>query len=58
LADQTSPIAEILARLSRNEALTMATAARQLGKRDAAERVADACMELAGRRSSRNLEAD
>jgi len=57
LTDQGSPIADILAPLSRDQALAMATAAHRLGKRDAAERVADACIELAARRRSRNVEA-
>lgn len=57
LTDRRSPIADILATLSRDQALTMATAAHRLGKRDAAERVADACIELAARRRSRNVEA-
>jgi UDP-N-acetylglucosamine--N-acetylmuramyl-(pentapeptide) pyrophosphoryl-undecaprenol N-acetylglucosamine transferase len=47
-----SPLSDILATLTRATALTMATAAHRVGKRDAAERVADVCIELArGRRA-------
>ena len=47
LAAADAPLAGVLAALTRSHALTMALAAHQVGKRDAAERVADACMELA-----------
>ncbi|MEO8536300.1 MAG: undecaprenyldiphospho-muramoylpentapeptide beta-N-acetylglucosaminyltransferase [Betaproteobacteria bacterium] len=43
----TAAIGGILAGLTRTQALTMALAAHRLGKRDAAERVADACVTLA-----------
>ena len=49
LAAADAPLAGVLAALTRSHALTMALAAYQVGKRDAAERVADACMELAGK---------
>ena len=49
LVGDDAPLAGILAALTRSHALTMALAAYQVGKRDAADRVADACMELAGR---------
>ena len=52
LTGDGSPLSDILATLTRATALTMATAAHRVGKRDAAERVADACIELArGRRA-------
>jgi UDP-N-acetylglucosamine--N-acetylmuramyl-(pentapeptide) pyrophosphoryl-undecaprenol N-acetylglucosamine transferase len=44
-----APLAGVLAALSRADALTMALAAHRVGKRDAADRVADACIELAAR---------
>jgi len=44
-----APLAGVLAALTRADALTMAVAAHRVGKRDAADRVADACLELAGR---------
>ena len=47
LTSASSPLAGILTGLTRANALTMATAAHRVGKRDAAERVADACIELA-----------
>jgi len=43
-----APLAAILDRLTRAEALTMAQNAHRVGKRDAADRVADACIDLAG----------
>ncbi|HEX7328888.1 MAG TPA: glycosyltransferase, partial [Casimicrobiaceae bacterium] len=42
------PLAGILAALTRADAQTMARAARAVGKRDAADSVAAACLELAG----------
>jgi UDP-N-acetylglucosamine--N-acetylmuramyl-(pentapeptide) pyrophosphoryl-undecaprenol N-acetylglucosamine transferase len=42
-----APLAAVLAALTRTDALTMALAAHRVGKRDAADRVADACVELA-----------
>ena len=47
LTSANSPLAGILTSLTRASALTMAMAAHRVGKRDAAERVADACIELA-----------
>jgi len=47
LTSANSPLAGILTGLTRASALTLATAAHRVGKRDAAERVADACIELA-----------
>jgi UDP-N-acetylglucosamine--N-acetylmuramyl-(pentapeptide) pyrophosphoryl-undecaprenol N-acetylglucosamine transferase len=47
LTGAQSPLAGILAALTRAKALTMAGAAHRVGRRDAAERVADACIELA-----------
>jgi UDP-N-acetylglucosamine--N-acetylmuramyl-(pentapeptide) pyrophosphoryl-undecaprenol N-acetylglucosamine transferase len=44
------PIAGVLGALTRADALTMAVNARRVGKRDAADRVADACIALAGKR--------
>jgi len=44
-----APLAEILGRLTRAEALTMAQNAHRVGKRDAADRVADACIAIASR---------
>jgi UDP-N-acetylglucosamine--N-acetylmuramyl-(pentapeptide) pyrophosphoryl-undecaprenol N-acetylglucosamine transferase len=44
-----APLAEILGRVSRAEALTMAQNAHRVGKRDAADRVADACIAVASR---------
>ncbi len=43
-----SPLTGLLGALTRSHALTMATAAHSVGKRDAADRVADACIALAG----------
>jgi UDP-N-acetylglucosamine--N-acetylmuramyl-(pentapeptide) pyrophosphoryl-undecaprenol N-acetylglucosamine transferase len=43
------PLAGVLGALTRANALTMAIAAHQVGKRDAADRVADACIALAGK---------
>jgi UDP-N-acetylglucosamine--N-acetylmuramyl-(pentapeptide) pyrophosphoryl-undecaprenol N-acetylglucosamine transferase len=40
------PLAGVLAALTRSDALTMALAAHRVGKRDAAERVADECLAL------------
>lgn len=48
LATAERPLAEILAALTRSDAQTMAQAARRVGRRDAAERIADVCLELAG----------
>jgi len=42
-----APLAGILGRLTRSEALTMAQNAHRVGKRDAADRVADACLDVA-----------
>ena len=47
LAGPDIPLAGILSALTRTHALTMALAAHRVGKRDAADRVADACLELA-----------
>jgi len=47
LTSAQSPLAGVLAALTRAKALTMAVAAHRVGRRDAAERVADACIELA-----------
>jgi len=44
-----TPLAGVLGALTRADALTMATNAHQVGKRDAADRVADACIALAGK---------
>ena len=41
-----APLAGVLCALTRAHALTMALAAHHVGKRDAADRVADACIEL------------
>ena len=49
LVGDDAPLAGILAALTRSHALTMALAAYQVGKRDAADRVADACIELANK---------
>jgi UDP-N-acetylglucosamine--N-acetylmuramyl-(pentapeptide) pyrophosphoryl-undecaprenol N-acetylglucosamine transferase len=48
LASADAPLTGILAALMRTHAQTMAVAAYQVGKRDAAERVADVCIALAG----------
>ena len=47
LTSAKSPLAGVLAALTRAAALRMAVAAHRVGRRDAAERVADACIELA-----------
>jgi UDP-N-acetylglucosamine--N-acetylmuramyl-(pentapeptide) pyrophosphoryl-undecaprenol N-acetylglucosamine transferase len=52
LAREPSPLAGMLASLTRANALTMAVAAHRVGKRDAAERVADICIALARPRGS------
>ena len=41
-----NPLAGVLAALTRQHALTMAVNAHRVGRRDAADRVADACLEL------------
>lgn len=46
LAGADHPLAGVLGALTRSQALTMAVAARGVGKRDAAERVASICIEL------------
>ncbi|HSC23695.1 MAG TPA: undecaprenyldiphospho-muramoylpentapeptide beta-N-acetylglucosaminyltransferase [Casimicrobiaceae bacterium] len=43
------PLAGVLSALRRADALTMAVNAHRVGKRDAADRVADACIDLADR---------
>ncbi|HSQ80909.1 MAG TPA: undecaprenyldiphospho-muramoylpentapeptide beta-N-acetylglucosaminyltransferase [Casimicrobiaceae bacterium] len=43
-----APLAGVLSGLTRSRALTMAVSAHGVGKRDAADRVADACIALAG----------
>ena len=43
----TERLAALLAGFTRPQALAMAEAAHRIGKRDAAERVADVCLELA-----------
>jgi len=53
LTSARSPLAGVLASLTRAEALKMAVAAHRVGRRDAAERVADACIELARGRNAR-----
>jgi UDP-N-acetylglucosamine--N-acetylmuramyl-(pentapeptide) pyrophosphoryl-undecaprenol N-acetylglucosamine transferase len=47
LTQAEAPLAGLLRDLTREQALTMALAAYRVGKRDAADRVADACMEVA-----------
>ena len=49
LLSANAPLAEILGRVTRGEALTMAQNAHRVGKRDAADRVADACIAIASR---------
>lgn len=49
LAGAHAPLAGVLGALTRANALTMGIAAYHVGKRDAADRVADACVELANR---------
>ncbi|HJU22527.1 MAG TPA: undecaprenyldiphospho-muramoylpentapeptide beta-N-acetylglucosaminyltransferase [Casimicrobiaceae bacterium] len=46
LQSADKPLAGVLAALTRSDALTMALAAHRVGKRDAAERVADECLAL------------
>jgi UDP-N-acetylglucosamine--N-acetylmuramyl-(pentapeptide) pyrophosphoryl-undecaprenol N-acetylglucosamine transferase len=53
LTSAAAPLAGILGALSRTDALTMAINAHRVGKRDAADRVADACIALAGAASKR-----
>jgi UDP-N-acetylglucosamine--N-acetylmuramyl-(pentapeptide) pyrophosphoryl-undecaprenol N-acetylglucosamine transferase len=48
LVGNDKPLARVLGALSRTDALTMAMNAHRVGKRDAADRVADACIALAG----------
>jgi len=43
------PLAGVVRALRRADALTMAINAHRVGKRDAADRVADACIALAGK---------
>jgi len=52
LAAPNGPLAGVLGALTRADALTMAVAAHQVGKRDAADRVADACIALAARQKN------
>ena len=47
LTQPDAPLAGLLRDLTREQVLTMAIAAHRVGKRDAADRVADACMEVA-----------
>jgi len=47
LLSSAKPLASVLAALTRQHALTMAGNAHRVGRRDAADRVADACLELA-----------
>jgi UDP-N-acetylglucosamine--N-acetylmuramyl-(pentapeptide) pyrophosphoryl-undecaprenol N-acetylglucosamine transferase len=42
-------LARLLGSITRPQALAMANAARNVGRRDAADRVADVCIELGGR---------
>jgi UDP-N-acetylglucosamine--N-acetylmuramyl-(pentapeptide) pyrophosphoryl-undecaprenol N-acetylglucosamine transferase len=46
LLSPSMPLAGVLGALTRADALTMAFAAHQVGRRDAADRVADACLDL------------
>ena len=46
LLSPAKPLAGVLAALTRDNALTMALAAHRVGRRDAADRVADACLDL------------
>ena len=48
LTGPTAPLAGLLGSLTRADALRMALAAHRVGKRDAADRVADVCVALAG----------
>jgi UDP-N-acetylglucosamine--N-acetylmuramyl-(pentapeptide) pyrophosphoryl-undecaprenol N-acetylglucosamine transferase len=50
LTGAASALPQLIGALSRSDALTMAVAAYRVGKRDAADAVADACIELAGAR--------
>ena len=52
LTGPDSPLDGLLAALRRQDALTMALAAHRAGRRDAAERVADACIAVAARRGA------
>jgi UDP-N-acetylglucosamine--N-acetylmuramyl-(pentapeptide) pyrophosphoryl-undecaprenol N-acetylglucosamine transferase len=52
LTGPAAPLAGLLGALTRSDAQTMAVAAHRVGKRDAADRVADACLELAGMNTS------
>jgi UDP-N-acetylglucosamine:LPS N-acetylglucosamine transferase len=47
LLGRDAPLAGVLRALRRIDALTMAMNAHRVGKRDAADRVADACIALA-----------
>ena len=47
LLSSANPLAGVLAALTRQHAVTMAVNAYRVGRRDAADRVADACVELA-----------
>jgi UDP-N-acetylglucosamine--N-acetylmuramyl-(pentapeptide) pyrophosphoryl-undecaprenol N-acetylglucosamine transferase len=49
LTGPDTPLADVLGALTRAQALTMAVAAFRVGKRDAADRVADACLEVVGK---------
>jgi len=49
LTADDKPLAGVLGALTRADALTMAIAAHHVGRRDAADRVADACLALAGK---------
>jgi UDP-N-acetylglucosamine:LPS N-acetylglucosamine transferase len=46
LLSSANPLAGVLAALTRQHALTMAVNAYRVGRRDAADRVADACLDL------------
>ena len=48
LLGRDAPLAGLLGALARADAQTLAVAAHKVGKRDAADRVADACIALAG----------
>lgn len=51
--DEATPerLAEVIAAMDRTKALAMATAARGVGRTDAADRVASVCLEVAGARA-------
>ena len=49
LLGDDKPLARVLGSMTRADALTMAQNAHRVGKRDAADRVADVCIALAGR---------